>query len=137
MATRVLIINRQLVFAVTLKQALEQTGTFEVHPFTTVDAAFDFLREHPQDVALVDFTLPGNSGGKVIQQLRSIQRDLAVIISPRQPDGEVLLKGLRLQGMVDMPFGARDIIPLIGQAIDQMQQSLPEDDDYEFGPVSD
>jgi CheY-like chemotaxis protein len=137
MAIRVLIINRQLVFAVTLKQALEQTGTFDVHPFTTVDAAFDFLRDHPQDVALVDFTLPGSSGGKIIQELREIQHDLAVIISPRQPDSDVLLKGLRAQGMVDMPFGARDIIPLIAQAVEQMQQSVPEDDEFEFGPVVD
>ena len=59
---------------------------FDVHPFTTADAAFDFLRDHPQDVALVDFTLPGRSGAKVIQQLRGIQPDLAVIINPRQPD---------------------------------------------------
>ena len=122
MATRVLIINRQLVFAVTLKQALEQTGTFDVHPFTTADAAFEYLRDHPQDVALVDFTLPGRSGAKVIQQLRGIQTDLAVIISPRQPDADALMNTLRLQGMIDMPFGARDVIPLIEQALEQIQQ---------------
>ncbi|MBZ0288010.1 MAG: response regulator, partial [Anaerolineae bacterium] len=123
MATRVLIINRQLVFAVTLKQALEQTGTFDVHPFTTADAAFDYLRDHPQDVALVDFALPGRSGPKVVQQLRSIQPDLAVIISPRQPDADAVMGSLRLQGMIDMPFGARDVIPLIEGALEQLQQS--------------
>jgi DNA-binding NarL/FixJ family response regulator len=117
MATRVLIINRQLVFAVTLKQALEQTGAFDAHPFTTADAAFDFLREHPQDVALVDFTLPGRSGVKIIQQLRAIQPDLAVIISPRQPEAEALMSSLNLQGMMDMPFSARDVIPVIEQAV--------------------
>ena len=125
MAIRVLIINRQLVFAVTLKQALEQTGTFDVHPFTTADAAFDFLRDHPQDVALVDFTLPGRSGAKIIQQLRGIQPDLAVIISPRQPDADALMKALRLQGMIDMPYGARDVIPLIERAVEQAQLSPP------------
>jgi len=125
MVTRVLIINRQLVFAVTLKQALEQTGAFDVHPFTMADTAFDFLRDHPQDVALVDFTLPGRSGGKVIQQLRDIQPDLAVIISPRQADGDTLMRDLYLQGMIDMPFGARDIIPLIEQAVEQVQQNPP------------
>src|SRR4030095_14022270 len=131
MATRVLIINRQLVFAVTLKQALEQTGTFDVHPFTTADAAFEYLRDHPQDVALVDFTLPGRSGAKVIQQLRGIQSDSAVIVSPRQADAEGLTSKLRLQGMIDMPFGARDVIPLIEQALEQIQQS-PLDDSSEL-----
>lgn len=125
MATRILIINRQLKFAVTLKQALEQTGLFDVHPFTSAEAAFDFLRDHPQDVALVDYELPGRSGAKVVGQLRALQPDLAIIISPRQPDGETLIAGLRLQGMIDMPFGARDVIPLLEAAIEAMQNSPP------------
>src|ERR1044071_126943 len=99
MATRVLILNRQLAFAVKIKQALEQTGLFDVHPFTKADTAFDFLRDHPQDVALVDFTLPGRSGAKTIQQLRDIQPDLAVIVSPRQSDSDVEM--LNVQGMID------------------------------------
>jgi len=138
MVTRVLIINRQLVFAVTLKQALEQTGTFDVHLFTTADAAFDFLRDHPQDVALVDFTLPGRSGAKVVQQLRGIQPDLAVIVSPRQPDAEAVGSSLGLQGMIDMPFSARDIIPMIEQAVEQAQHMPPgasEAPTLDEGPV--
>jgi len=116
MATRVLIINRQLVFAVTIKQALEQTGRFDVHLFTTADAAFEFLRDHPQDVAVVDYMLPGRSGAKVVQQLRALQGDLAIIISPRQPEGDI--RHLNIQGMIDMPFAARDVIPLIERALD-------------------
>ncbi|NWG15352.1 MAG: transposase [Chloroflexi bacterium] len=114
MATRLLIIHRQLVFAVTIKQALEQTGLFDVHPFTTADAAFDFLHDHPQDVALVDFALPGNPGAHIIQQLRDIQPDIAVIITPDQPDAELL----DIQGVIDMPFTARDLIPVIQQAVE-------------------
>ncbi len=120
MATRVLILNRQLAFAVKIKQALEQTGLFDVHPFTKADAAFEFLRDHPQDVALVDFTLPGRSGAKVVQQLRSIQPDLAVIVSPRQP--EVDVESLNLQGMIEAPFNARDVIPLLESATNQGTQ---------------
>jgi CheY-like chemotaxis protein/REP element-mobilizing transposase RayT len=115
MAIRVLIINRQLVTAVTIKQALEQTTLFVVRPFTTADAAFDFLREHPQDVALVDFDLPGRSGAKVVQQLRSLQPDIAVIVSPKQPDKDVA--HLNLNGMLDMPYTTRDILPLIETAL--------------------
>jgi DNA-binding NarL/FixJ family response regulator/REP element-mobilizing transposase RayT len=124
MAIRVLILNRQLVFAVTIKQALEQTGRFDVHPFTTAEAAFDYLRDHPQDVALVDFSLPGRAGAKIIQQMRSIQPDLAVIISPRQPNADDLIQVLALQGIIDAPFSARDVIPLIERAL-QMEQDPP------------
>ncbi|MBL8164222.1 MAG: transposase [Anaerolineae bacterium] len=111
MATRVLIIHRQLVFAVTIKQALEQTGLYDVHPFTTADAALTFLRDHPQDVAVIDYLLPGRSGSKIVQQLRSIQADLAVIVSPYQPRQDV--EDLNIQGMLDVPFSARDLIQLL------------------------
>jgi DNA-binding NarL/FixJ family response regulator len=122
MTTNVLIINRQLVFAVTIKQALEQTGAFEVHPFTAADAALDYLRSHPHDVALVDFTLP--DGPRIVRRLRALQPEIAVIVSPNQPNSSTLIRDLSLQGMIDAPFSARAIIPLIEHAVEQIEQPL-------------
>ncbi|MCB9453244.1 MAG: transposase [Anaerolineaceae bacterium] len=124
MATRVLILHQKLVFAVTLKQALEQTGAFEVHPFTTIQATLEYLREHPQDVALVDFTLPDITSAQLVHWLRSTQPDLAIIASPRPTDAEAIMAALKIQGMVNAPFTARDIIPLLERAIDAVQQDL-------------
>ncbi len=121
MATRLLIIHRQLVFAVTIKQALEQTGLFDVHPFTTPEAAFDYLRDHPQDVALVDFALPGKPGATVVQDLRAIQSDIAVIASPNHPDAELL----QVHGTIDVPFTARELVPVIQQAIEAASEPPP------------
>jgi hypothetical protein len=56
LATRVLVINRQLGFAVTIKQALEQVGGYEVAPFTSPARALDHLRQHPYD-AFSELTL--------------------------------------------------------------------------------
>jgi CheY-like chemotaxis protein/REP element-mobilizing transposase RayT len=120
MLIRVLIINRQLVFAVTIKQALEQTGAFEVHPFTDPNAAMEYLRTHPHDVALVDFNITVMPGPEIVAALRRIQPDLAVIISPVQPDTNQMIRTLNLQGMVDVPFSARSIIPVIEHAVEQM-----------------
>jgi REP element-mobilizing transposase RayT len=122
MTTNVLIINRQLVFAVTIKQALEQTGAFEVHPFTSPDAALDFIRSHPHDVALIDFTLPDGPG--IVRRLRALQPEIAVIVSPTQPNSGALIRELGLQGMIDAPFSARGIIPLIEHAVEQIEQPL-------------
>ncbi|MEZ4671507.1 MAG: transposase [Anaerolineae bacterium] len=121
MATRLLIIHRQLAFAVTIKQALEQTGGFAVHPFTKAEAAFDFLRDHPQDIALVDFKLPGRSGPKIVQQLRVLQKDISVVVTPKLNDAEV--RNLAVQGVIDSPFAARDLIPVLMNALDVV---LPE-----------
>ena len=116
MATRLLIIHRQLVFAVTIKQALEQTGGFAVHPFVKAEAAFEFLRDHPQDVALVDFNLPGRPGIRIIQQLRAMQPDIVIIVTPRISDGD--LKNYNVQGTIDSQFTARELIPILNNALD-------------------
>ncbi len=117
MATRLLVIHRQLVFAVTIKQALEQTGGFAVHPFTKAEAAFEFLRDHPQDIALVDFILPGRSGSRIIQQLRSLQPDIAIIVTPQLSEADERSYGV--QGSLNSPFSARDLLPLLQNALDE------------------
>lgn len=116
MAARVLLIHQQLRFAVTLKQALERIQSFEVHPFTSLDAAVDFLREFPHDVALVDFTLPGVDPALMVTRLRVIQPGLPIVATPQQTD--VMTERLELQGSLDMPFTARAVIPLLKSAVE-------------------
>jgi DNA-binding NarL/FixJ family response regulator/REP element-mobilizing transposase RayT len=115
MATRVLIINRQLASAVALKQALERSGAFDVHPFTTVDTALEYLQTHPQDVALLDFPSVGSNGANVVEALRRLQPQIAIVASPQQSAD--IMKLLRLQESIDPPYGAREIIPLLNSAI--------------------
>ncbi len=118
MATRLLVIHKQLVFAVTIKQALEQTGGFAVHPFTKAEAAFDFLRDHPQDIALVDFNLPGRSGIRVIQQLRILQPDIVVIVTPQLSAGD--MRNFGVQASLNSPFTARNLLPLLQNVLDEV-----------------
>jgi hypothetical protein len=114
MAIRVLIINRQLAFSVSLKQALERTGNFDVHPFTTSDAAIEYIQSHPQDVALIDFSSATPSGATVVDTLRRIQPGLPIVVSPEQP--EDTMHQMNLQASIDPPFSARDIMPLLNSA---------------------
>jgi REP element-mobilizing transposase RayT len=114
MATRVLIINRQLAFSVALKQALERTGGFVVHPFTTSDAAIEYIQTHPMDVALIDFSSVTPSGATVVETLRRIQPSLPIVVSPEQP--AEMMNRLSLQGSIDPPFNARDVMPLLNSA---------------------
>ena len=125
-ATRVLIINRQIKFSTTLKQALEQTGQFEVSPFTSASAALDFLKDKPQHIALVDFGITDMQGIDAILQLRSIQPDLAIIASPNDAEIVKIADDLVLQGVISFPISARKLIPLLEQAYDDMRDSLPD-----------
>lgn len=111
MPTTILLIHRQLAFAVSVKQALERTGTFEVHPFTVLDSATEYLVAHPQDLAIVDFEMPSASGDEITLLLRDTQADIPIIATPLTPDS--VLTALKLQGSVEARFTAREIIPLI------------------------
>ena len=110
MLTQVLIVHSQLAFAVLLKQGLERTNLYEAHPFVSADAAFDYLRDHVQDIALVDFAIPDMSGESIVAELRKIQPDIAVIATPRQQDETI--ESLNLQASIDTPFNARDVIAI-------------------------
>lgn len=118
MTTNVLIINRQLVFAVTIKQALEQTGAFSVHPFTVLDAALDYLRANPQHVVLME--VQAGDAAALVQQVRAIQPNVILIVSPALSQAQ--MNALRVEGSVDMPFTARKIITLIEDALNNVNE---------------
>lgn len=125
-AIRVLIINRQIKFATKLKRALEQTGHFEVSPFTSAETALEYLQGKSQHIALVDFTARDMSGVDVVLELRRIQPDIAIIASPNEMDVEQVANDLALQGVIEFPIGARRLIPLIEQAISEVLDNLPD-----------
>ncbi|MFN8378135.1 MAG: response regulator [Anaerolineae bacterium] len=116
MKTDVLFIHRQLAFAVSIKQALERTGNYDVHPFTSVEAAMEYLRGHPQDVALVDFMMPVYSGEEVLVRLREAQPQITVVATPVQTEDE--FSRLGLNGMLAAGFTAREFIPAIERALE-------------------
>ncbi|MEP7291728.1 MAG: response regulator, partial [Chloroflexota bacterium] len=120
MVTQVLIIHGLLPFAITLKQTLERGAPFEAHPFTSVEAAVEYLRDHVQDVALVDFALPDVPGDEIVQLLREVQPNLAIIVTPRQNDD--LLHTLKLQASIKSDFVARDLVSLINAYFAQNQR---------------
>jgi DNA-binding NarL/FixJ family response regulator len=114
--THVLIIYRELPFAISIKQALERTGNYEVHPFVTPSAALEYLAQNPHDVVIIDFRHPQESGSSLVNKVRTIQADIAVIATPRQDDR--VTASLSLNGSINAPFTARDIMPLINKAVE-------------------
>jgi|GEM_PF-753276 CheY-like chemotaxis protein/REP element-mobilizing transposase RayT len=117
MSATILFVHRQLAFAVSIKQALERVGGYEVHPFTAVDAAIEYLAGHPQDLAVVDFEMPSANGDEIVVLLRETQAGIPVIATPVV--GEPVVQALQLQGNIGARFTARDLIPLLQAALEK------------------
>ncbi len=123
---RVLIINHQLSFSVRIKQSLEQTGQFEVTSFTSASAAIEHLQERSYQVALVDFDLGQMSGAEIVKRLRAIQLDIAIIASPQTEQIAAQAAALHLNGIVDVPCTARELIPVLEAAVNQLHENLED-----------
>ncbi len=120
MTTHVMVLHGQLSSAVKLKQVLERAGAFDVHPFTTLAAAAEYLREHVQDVALLHLPSLSAAPDEVMNALRAAQADIMVIVVPAQ--NEATTQALGIQASVDSNIKPRDLAAVIENLFQRRQR---------------
>lgn len=125
MVTRVLILTQNVAYSMQTAGALEKPGAFRVVPFTSGDNALTHLRAHPQDVMLVDVTLPGLDAAAFVQEARETQPDIAIIVMPDVDVARRLMMELGLHGIIDFSWTARKLVPLIKEAQRQVYEAQP------------
>lgn len=136
---RLLLINSQVKFSANLKKALERAGGFEVAAFTSVETALEYARNRALDAVMVDFELRDGTAPDVIERLRGLQTDVAVIISPNTPETEAIGRHLGVQAVVDIPISARMLMPIVQRAVAQALDNMPDTvlgDNPQRGPGS-
>lgn len=124
---RLLIIHHQLDFAVTVKRSLEQIGGFEVAPFTSADTALEYLQQRPHHIVLIDFELRDTTGVSVIQRVRAIQPDIAVIVTPKNDETTAAVDDHTLQDVIDTPIPVRQLLPILEGAMRSAGEALLPD----------
>ena len=115
MQHRVLIVDSDISFVVKVKQALQAGGNYDVTVFATGQAALEHLSRELQDVVIVDFALRDMDGPGLIEKMRSLQPDLAVIAIPS--DIYRLPGWLKVDASLEKPYRARDLDPLLQDVI--------------------
>jgi CheY-like chemotaxis protein len=117
MATKVLLVDPDIDFAVGIKRALEQTSAYRVTTFVNGQAAVELVRAEQQDLAILDFE-PGDTDiSSLITALRNIQPGLFILVSPRSEAQIALVRALNVQGSITKPYLARQLIPVIREAM--------------------
>ncbi|MEO0596780.1 MAG: response regulator [Chloroflexota bacterium] len=122
-AKRLLMITPDVTFAKNAKKALERDGKFKVTPFASGVAGVDYLRQHPQDVAFVDFRTKDMPGTDMIDHFRTLQPAIAVIAAPEHPRISELADKYNIQGIISIPISARKLVSLLNSAIDYMSRT--------------
>jgi DNA-binding NarL/FixJ family response regulator len=124
--TRVLILTNNVQFSMQTTQALERAGAFKVAPFASIENALASLEHAPQDVILLDTTLENLSVEAFIQQVRTIQPDIAFILLPETTINQQWVSRLKLHGAADYTWTARRLVPLIKQAQRTVYEDQPK-----------
>lgn len=123
---RVLLLTKDVKFAVNAKRALERHGSFEVATFTRGTVAVDHARGTALDAAVIDFRLTDIPGTDVIDHLRAIQPDVAIIAAPNHPAVLRLKDKHNIQAIVDIPLPLRTLLELLHTAMQEMYESQPD-----------
>lgn len=122
---RIVLVTRNIQFAIDVKRALEAMGEYSVTTAVDARAAVEHIRDQPQQLLLLDTADLSLEPGMLIEVLRSRQEDIALVLAPDLPRTHELARQYRAQGVIDIPVMARDLIPLLDAALQEREDALP------------
>jgi two-component system response regulator (stage 0 sporulation protein F) len=125
-AKRILLISQDVKFTLNAKQALEREGVYNVSVYSSGKSAVDFLRQNAQDLALVDFRVKDMPGTDIIDHMRAMQHDLAIIAAPDHPAIHDLKDKYNIQAIINIPIPTRKLVAFFNEALKTMYEAQPD-----------
>ncbi|MEW6580158.1 MAG: response regulator [Chloroflexota bacterium] len=117
MITRLLLIDANISFIVTLKQALESTGQFRVNLAANGQAAHEALLHSQYHAALLDCELADMDPQALVDLIHQIRPDLPVIMMSGDAEQLERAQVMDVQGVLAKPFTARELIAFLRDLI--------------------
>lgn len=124
--TRIIMVTRNVQFAIDVKRALEALGEYSVTTVADVRNAIEQIRDHPQHLLLLDTAGLSLDPAMMIDVVRSRQEGIAIVLAPDSPAMRELARDCRAQGLVDIPVMARDLIPILNAALEESDDALQQ-----------
>ena len=110
MNIRLLLIDTSLGKGVAVKQALEETGQFQVHPFADAFAALEFQQQTPADIAIVNMHMPEYPGPELVEAVMSMSPDTIVIACSADSQSAARAVNLGVAGLMTPSYNAREVL---------------------------
>ncbi len=114
---RVLVADDEPSIRFVLREALEEAG-HEVVDVDSGDAAWEALAAEEFGIAFLDVRMPGPSGLELLDRVRSLGRDMAVVVITAQNTLENAVEAMK-RGALDYlvkPFAVAEILALVEKA---------------------
>ncbi len=123
---RILLVTRNVQFAINVKRALESLGEYAVTPVTEARNAIEQLRRKPHHLALLDIENLAIAPAVMIDLIRARQGEIAIVLAPDNATAQELAQAYRVQGVVDIPVSSRHLIPLLEGSLRDVYEALPQ-----------
>ncbi|MBI5957977.1 MAG: response regulator, partial [Chloroflexi bacterium] len=126
MTTVVLLIDPDISFMVTIKQALESTGDFRISLAANGGAAESLLQDGGYDVIVAGFDLPDMDAMELIRRLRLVDPQLPIIVCPHTTVHYERVRLMDVQGAIAKPYTARDLILYVRNVLRKLKTPPPQ-----------
>ena len=123
---RILLVTRDVQFAINAKRALESLGEYAVTPVTEARNAIEQLRGKAHHLVLLDIENLAIAPAVMIDLIRARQGEIAIVLAPDNPTAQELAQEYRLQGVVDLPVSSRSLIPVLERSLKDVHEALPQ-----------
>ena len=127
MGARIMIVEDEEPLALLLRYNLEAEG-YEVDTVARGDEADLRLEEHPPDLIVLDWMLPGVSGIELCRRLRARPqtRTLPIIMLTARGEESDRIRGLETgaDDYVTKPFSPRELMARVGAVLRRMRPAL-------------
>ena len=123
---RILLVTRDVQFAINVKRALESLGEYAVTPVTEARNAIEQLRRKPHHLVLLDIENLAIAPAVMIDLIRARQGEIAIVLAPDNATAHGLAQEYRAQGVVDIPVSSRFLIPLLEGSLRDVYEALPQ-----------
>jgi len=117
----VLVVDDDVAVHTIVSRVLE-VGGYRVLTAANGDEAMVHAGRHPVDLLLVDKQMPGMNGFEVIEAVRRLRPDVAVVMMTAYPE-RLAIAGAELDGYLPKPFrGLKNISATVEQALAARQR---------------
>ena len=137
MVANVLVVEEMEEFGSLIRNALEETGRYQVSLAMNADEAIELGDRENIHLLIIDFDLSEADAPACIQRIQSTNPDMAIIaIPPNNDPHDPALSNLPIRGMLTKPFYLPELNEIVSAAIDlptqpvateQIQESLPQE----------
>lgn len=121
----ILIVDDEMLIRVMLSTALSQEG-FTCHLAENVDEAFSVLEERNIDLVILDIMMPGRSGVEMLEDLKRLDHDMAVLMVTGVTDTNTAMECIRLgaDDYLSKPFSLNRVVLTVRNLMERRSLAL-------------